>query len=121
MPNVVFTDRENVPDMKPVKNTLKIGQVESHKEGTEENNFKFLSSFSTCLFKDVRNITDQVVREVGQPAASAGETATDEYGLAELGVQELKHQLRERYLSVSGRKAELIERLSAALGCEDDE
>mmetsp|Transcript_5032 Transcript_5032/g.7723 ORF Transcript_5032/g.7723 Transcript_5032/m.7723 type:complete len:106 (-) Transcript_5032:264-581(-) len=105
MPNVVFTDRENVPDMKPCSCVR-----------CRENCLS-----STCLFKDVRNITDQVVREVGQPATSAGETATDEYGLAELGVQELKHQLRERYLSVSGRKAELIERLSAALGCEDDE
>ena len=46
--HIVFTNRENVPDMKPVPHTLQIGQVESTVDAADDNKWKFQTSFLSC-------------------------------------------------------------------------
>lgn len=121
--HIVFTNRIDVPDMQPIKDTLKISQVESSKEASETNGWKFRSAFlpcscpqcrthcssEFCLYQRERNIKEEVVR----PNNNSND---DDYlGLRKLTKAALKNELRERFLPVGGKKDELVMRLQSAI------
>lgn len=117
--HIVFTDRSNIPDMKRIDGTQKISQVESIKGSSIDDHWKFTTSYlpcscincrrtcssDTCLYRNVRNIEKQEVRE------EKDNSVDDPYGMRSLTCVQLRFQLRERGLQVGGTKQVLVSRL----------
>ena len=102
--------------MKRASNTLKLGQIESTRGANTNNYFKFFTSFlpcschhcllssssEFCIFNEERTIKEETV---------IGKKAKDKHGISDLTVKEIRDELRERGLSFSGKKDELMSRL----------
>ena len=126
--HIVFTDRENIPDMIRIDGTHKISQVESIVGSSIENAFAFKSSYfpcscvnclrtcssDTCLYADARNIEEQTVRDKNSTSID------DPFGMQKLTVADLKFQLRERGLPIGGTKQVLVSRLLPFLISENE-
>ena len=124
--HIIFTDRQNIPDMKPVPETMKIAQISGLKERNAQGQWVISTSFlpcscppcrdditsapDNCLYKNERRIKEQLVIPAGNDAAK-----DDAYGMRSLTVAQLKLELRARDLSTAGLKADLIVRIVAAL------
>ena len=124
--HIIFTDRQNIPDMKPVPETMKIAQISGLKERNAQGQWVISTSFlpcscppcrdditsapDNCLYKNERRIKEQLVIPAGNDAAK-----DDAYGMRSLTVAQLKLELRARDLSTAGLKADLIARIVAAL------
>ena len=46
--HIVFSDRNNIPDMRKANQTLKLGQVESREDASEANRYRFCTAFIPC-------------------------------------------------------------------------
>jgi len=96
--HIVYIDRTNIPDTKPVTGTLKLSQVRRYIQLDPVSNYWRLStaelpySYPSCRLNP-NNITG-------------------------CNIDELKGELRLRGLKLGGRKAKLIERLSGAFSAE---
>ena len=133
--HIVFTNREDMPDVKPVPETLKIGQVESTIDASDDNKWKFRTSFlscscgrcqlegssKNCTFQAIRNVKEQEVNETTD--GNQSNPADDPHDLRSLTVAELRTELLERGV-VAGRrstKTELMSRLGALIDSECQE
>ena len=132
--HIIYTNRNDIPDMKAVPQTLKLFQIEGQKTPDANGKYKLRTTclpcscpncrdhkpFQECLYKEIRNSREVTVSKGGE-----NENAdNDEFGLRELTVADLKNELRQRFLPLSGRKEELLERLTAALrdeAAQDDD
>lgn len=123
--HIVFTDRENIPDMKAIPGTLKVYQAAGNKSGektltTSERQCSCPQcrfnpeNLDTCIYKEERGeIKTHVVKVIDEKEKESEQD--DPHGIKSLKVQELKDELRARGLPISGVKAVLIERLTASL------
>ena len=123
--HVIFTQRDVIPDMLPLENTLKLYQVVPTMTGKTP---KFITSFlpcscppcrdnplnwETCEYKKDRNIKIQELKEkrVSNDNGSKHEIIEDQYGFHLLQTNELKIRCKCLGLPASGTKNELIETL----------
>ena len=129
--HIVFTDRENIPDMKPLENTLKLSQVQGYTHQSNKSKWIITSAYlpcvcepcrensaitDACLYKDERNIVHQYAE------SKTGSVHDDDpTGISSMNVSALKDELRARGLSLGGLKKDLVERLKAAVQTEFSE
>ena len=106
--HIIFTNRNVIPDMKAVPETLKLFQIEVQSTPTEDGRYNLQTSvlpcgcpqyrnhqpFSLCLLKNERNIKSITVSKQGIEYNEDN----DKFGLKKLTVEELENQLRERLL-----------------------
>ena len=127
--HIMYTGHTNIPDMKPVNNTLKLSQVSGYIQPDPVSNHWRLSTaelpcscpncrlnpnnITGCSFREVRNMKKMLVKCLVEQ-----DEANDPLGLHELTIAELKGELRLRGLTLGGRKAELIERLLGAFSAK---
>ena len=120
--HIVFTDRENVPDMKTISGTQNFFQVQGPNEKRPDGSydldtFKLQCSCTNCLnnpqnvelchYLQDRCWKRTMVSEIYSQQEK--EMSADDY--KKLTVPELKDILSELGLTVSGRKDELIQRI----------
>ena len=130
--HIVFTDRANIPDTKAVAGTQMIYQVMGEKNVRDDGGFNLHTAqlqcscnecrqdptkIDSCIYKNERR--EQVthilrINEVHQPE-------NDEFGIMHMTVAELKVELRERRLPLSGNKDALRNRLVTFLRTIGDE
>ena len=123
--HVVFTNREDVPDIKMIQGTMLISQV----NGTKNTNGKSLMSAripcscppcrlnvnemaEKCEYKSERIIEEHAIIMKNNDTNSA---ENDPHGILQLTVASLKAELLNRGLSRTGLKHDLIARLVADL------
>ena len=129
--HIIFTDRENIPDMKALANTLKLSQVQGYTHQSNNSKWRITSAnlpcacepclensaiTDACLYKDERNI----VHQYAENKTRLGHD-DDLTGISSMDVSALKDELRARGLSLGGRKMDLVERLKAAVQMEFSE
>jgi hypothetical protein len=134
--HAVFTDRENTaPDMKPLKDTLKVSQVQGDiipnpLTGKWNVTSAFLpcsclpcrsdpgSSFQNCLYKSDRNLVQHDVNMKGEADNHGG--GDDDLGLQNMTRELLRLELNERGIRTpsSLRKDQLVELLTQAIEAE---
>jgi len=121
--HIVFTDRNNIEDINAVSETMKISQVSGEMNpqtsGTDEKwlltsshipcscpSCRIHPSSGACIYKEEINISTRVVNK-----KIATEKQTDEFGVSEMLVKDLRFELTERGLKHTGNKPVLVERL----------
>jgi len=127
--HIVLTNRTLIPDMIPIKNTLKISQVAGslnpHADGVWDLSTAYLPcSCPPCRRKIVvqKECLYYTQRNIGQhKAVQICEKIGDKYGVSKMTVKELKQELSARQISTVGLKAVLVLRLVALLESEDSE
>ena len=129
--NIVYTDRSNIEDMIAVPNTLKISQVNGEVNPITEHphqQWKLTTSLipcscpscmrhpscGACVYKEERGEVAIVVTKKRERDV----TQDDEFGVSTMSVKQLKIELKERNLRLSGLKAELAARLLLHLSSE---
>ena len=130
--HIVHTPRDNVPDMDTIKGTTLIAQVSGCQHPNAEGKWTIDHSllpcscpncrddptdFKSCIFKKERETKREIIKLVGE---SKHNDEHDLYDLKALTIPQLKDELRERSLPLSGRKSDLLERLTNALMVEHD-
>ena len=129
--HVVFTDRENIPDMKAVTGTMLISEIHGNRDVAQpkiisarlpcacppcRNNV--MDAQVKCEYKNIRHIKEQLIV---QNRSSNGSTEEDPLGLSLLTIVELKAELGARGMTKGGNKAALIARLAESMQSNDDE
>ena len=121
--HIVFTNRNEKEDMNVVSETIKISQVNGEMiplKGEPDEKWVLTSSHlpcscpschihpssGACIYKEERNIVRQIVN-----MKVTTEKETDEFGVSQMLVKDLKYELTERGLKRTGNKAELVARL----------
>ena len=106
--HIVYADRTlNQPEMKPLKNTLLIGQVTGNKQKDTDNYWSVTtadlpcscfhcrtnptSANTNCFYKNERNLVRHVIKIKGE-----NEVEMDELGLMSLTNELLRKELNER-------------------------
>ena len=126
--HIIFTDREDIPDMRAIPATLKLYQIEGQKNAMPSGKYQLHTSelpcacsncrnhepIDLCIYKNERKVTKHTVSNTVGDTVNA-QQQDDEYGLQGLTVNDLKNELRERGLPLSGLKQDLLDRLKAAL------
>ena len=130
--HIVFTDRVNIPDTKAVPGTQMIYQVMGEKNVRDDGGFNLHTAqlqcsckecrqdptkIDSCLYKNKRR--EQVTHILRENEGDQHED--DEFGILHMKVAELKLELRERGLPVSGNKEALRNRLMTFFKRVDDE
>ena len=130
--HVVFTDRNNVPDIKPLTGTMKFAQIHGLKEINIEGWWVVSASIlpysclpcrndstsagNICLYKSDRQIKSYLVIPVQD-----GVYNDNTYGIRSLTVAQLKFVLSARGLSTTGLKHVLLTRIVHAITSENEE
>ena len=119
--HIVFTDRENIPDMKAVTGTMLISEVHGNRDTSNpkiisarlpcacppcRNNI--MDAQEKCEYRNIRSIKEQLII---QNRSSNVATEDDPLGLNSLTVAQLKAELSSRGLKRGGNKSVLIARL----------
>lgn len=127
--HIVFTDRENVPEIPTVEGTQKLFQLHGDIAALPSGKWNLHTAtlpcscppcrndpanLSACLYNAHRGIKTKIVSQSGVRA----EEETDKHGLAKLTKAALISELEERCLSKRGNKPELRARLEAYLDVE---
>ena len=127
--HIVFTDRENVPEIPTVEGTQKMFQLHGDLTPLPSGKWNLHTStlpcscppcrnnpanLDACLYKAHRDMKTKTVSQSGVRA----EEENDKHGLAKLTVAALKKELDERGLRKSGNKPELRARLEDYLDRE---
>ena len=121
--HIIYTNRDEIPDMKSTEGILKLFQLEGEKNQTPTGEWHLtVSEFqcsctscrqylgpNDCLYKLDRNVR---VVEVSEKKDTVPEP--DPFEIANMTVAQLKEELRYRYLKITGLKAELRFRLGGA-------
>lgn len=130
--HIIFTNRTEIPDMKPTPQTLKISQVQGDREICDDGNCKLTTSHLPCScpqcrhnpslteersYKNVRHIQQHSVRPISEGEVESG----DEFGLKLLTCADLRTELKSRGLVTSGLKADLVSRMHISLEGERDD
>ena len=119
--HVIFTDRQDVPDIKPIQGTMLISQV----NGTKNTDISSLTSarllcvcppcrlnvnemIEKCEYKSDRTIEEH---QIIMKNDDENNVVDDPYGILALTVAQLKTELLNRGLSRSGLKQDLVARL----------
>ena len=131
--HIVYTDRESIPDMKPLVDTLKISQVSGeYDQDTATGKWSTTASFlpcscpncrnnpndcNGCSYKTYRQSSKKLVSEIDKNAAEND----DPLGLRKLKVKELRMELEERGITWKGLlKNQLVATLTASLQSEHE-
>ena len=129
--HIVFTDRENVPDMKAVPGTMLISEIHGNRDTAEP---KILSARLPCAcppchknvmdaphkyeYKHIRSIKEQFIIQNRNQDDNAED---DPLGLQSLTVAQLKSELAARGLTKGGNKPVLISQLSEPIASNNGE
>ena len=130
--HIISTDRENVEDMRAVKGTMQLSQVNGHAKINNDTTYS-LTTYKLpcscpscrlypyddhlCIYKGDRE--SNIVR-VKMLTNETEQAVDDPYGILSLKVNELKVELKQRFLRVGGNKKDLQDRLEAAIALEYD-
>ena len=114
--HIVHTPRDNVPDMDTIKGTTLIAQVSGCQHPNDEGKWTIDHSllpcscsncrddptdFKSCIFRKDRETKREIIKLVGE---SNNNNENDLYDLKALTIPQLKDELRERSLPLSGKK-----------------
>ena len=123
--HVVFTDRQDVPDMKPIQGTMLISQVNGTKNTDKESlvsarlpcscppcRLNVNEMIQKCEYKSERMIEEH---QIIMKNNDEDNTKDDPYGILTLTVTQLKAELLNRGLARSGLKQDLVARLLSDL------
>ena len=131
--HIVFTDRVNIPDTKAVPGTQRIYQVMGEKNVRDDGGFNLHTAQLQCSCKECRqdptkidsciyrNKRRELATHVLKGANQGNRPEEDAFGILAMTVAELKVELRERGLQVSGSKEELRQHLMLFLEDVGDE
>ena len=124
--HVVFTDRSNVPDTKPLPGTMKFAQIHGLKERNLEGQWAVFSSIlpcscppcrnnitgagNMCLYKSNRQIISHLIIPI-QYRIDDDNT----YGMRSLTVAQIKTELSARGMSTNELKPVLLARIVQAI------
>ena len=126
--HIVFTDCANIPDTKAVPGTQRIYQVMGENNVRDDGGFNLQTAQLQCSCKEYRqdptNIDSCIYRNKRRELAThvlkgenqGNQPEEDAFGILAMTVAELKVELHERGLQVSGSKEESRQRLMLFLG-----
>ena len=137
--HVVFTDRENIPDMKTIVGSQKLFHVKGSSKNTGKE-MELVTSLlpcscdnclsanhentDACVYKHLREIKTHTVERILEDESGdeldEDEEDEDYFGIKDLTIDELKTSLRERKLPTTGNKIELYERIIDDLETQED-
>ena len=126
--HIIFADRRNLPDMKPIEGTLRNFQATGNSDGQTIMTSELQCSctqcridptdIETCKYKDQRGeIKIHKVRDKND--IERENIINDPHGIKALKVKELREELNARDLPTNGNKTVLIERLTEFLDLEN--
>jgi len=120
--HIIYTDRASVPNMKAVAGTRKLFQLQGDLKSVSGGEWSLHTSslqcacppcrsnpasFDLCIYKEERKVNTVFVKQLQIEQG----VATDPYGITKLTVKDLKLQLKERGLPITGLKPVLKHRL----------
>ena len=116
--HIVFTDRDNVPDMKTVPGTMLISEIHGNRDTSEPKILSarlpcacqpcrknVMNAPQKCEYKSIRSIKEQFFI---QNRNKDDDPEDDPLGLQSLPVAELKSELAARGLTKGGNKPVLL-------------
>lgn len=129
--HIVFTDRENVPDMKAVPGTMLISEIHGNRDSSEPKILlarmpyacppcrkNIMDAPHKCEYKNIRSIKEQFIIQIRNQGGNAEDGTL---GLQSLTVAQLKAELAARGLTKRGTKPIIIAQLSESIASDDGE
>lgn len=130
--HIIYTPQDKVPDMETIKGTMLIAQVNGCEKPNSDGKWSIQHSILPCfcascrdnptdyksyLFHTERETKQEIISLSGEPKARDN---NDLHDLKARTVNQLKDELRERCLPLSGLKPELVSCLTNTLTVEHD-